>query len=166
MVFIIVVVFVLRPAEFPGESDEKPFRPANVAEPIRIFILDHFAYELRAALANPCKRLVDVVDGEHDPEVAQSVHRRLAVIRDGRRREEAGKFDPAVAVRRTHHGDLDPLITNSSDTSGPFFFDRGPAFEFKADFAKEIDRPFEVIDDDSHVVHPCERHVSNLQAIF
>jgi hypothetical protein len=29
-----------------GESDEKPFRPADVAAPIRVFILDYFAYEL------------------------------------------------------------------------------------------------------------------------
>ena len=63
-------VFVLRSAEFLGESDEKPFRPADVAEPIRVFILDYFAYELRAALAELFKRLVDVVHGEHDAEVA------------------------------------------------------------------------------------------------
>jgi hypothetical protein len=53
-----------------GESDEKPFGPADVAEPIRILILDYFAYELRAALAEPFKCLVDVVHGEHDAEVA------------------------------------------------------------------------------------------------
>jgi hypothetical protein len=29
-----------RSSEFLGESDKKPFRPANVAEPIRVFILD------------------------------------------------------------------------------------------------------------------------------
>ena len=52
-------VFVLRSAEFLGESDEKPFRPTDVAEPIRVFILDYFAYELRAARAEPFKRLVD-----------------------------------------------------------------------------------------------------------
>ena len=67
---LFVIVFVLRSAEFLGESDEKPFRPADVAEPIRVFILDYFAYELRAALAEPFKRLVDVVHGEHDAEVA------------------------------------------------------------------------------------------------
>ena len=65
-----VIVFVLLSAEFLGESDEKPFRPANVAEPIRVFILDYFAHELGAALAEPFKRLVDVVHGEHDAEVA------------------------------------------------------------------------------------------------
>ena len=57
-------------SEFLGKSDEQPFRPANVAEPIRVFILNYFANELRAALAEPFKRLVDVVYGEHDAEVA------------------------------------------------------------------------------------------------
>jgi hypothetical protein len=80
------------------------------------------------------------------------------VIRDGRGREEAGEFEPAVAVRRAHHGNLDALIAQSSDTSGPFSFDHGPPFELKAEFAKEINRPSEVIDDDSHVVHSFERH--------
>ena len=63
-------VLVLRSAEFLGESDEKPFGPTDVAQPIRVFILDYFAYELRAARAEPFKRLVDVVHGEHDAEVA------------------------------------------------------------------------------------------------
>jgi hypothetical protein len=62
---VFVIVFVLRSTEFLGESDEKPFRPADVAEPIRFFILDYLAYELGAALAEPFKSLVDVVHGEH-----------------------------------------------------------------------------------------------------
>jgi Domain of unknown function (DU1801) len=68
-----------------------------------------------------------------------------------------------VAVRRTHHGNFDALIAQSSDASGPFSLDRGPPFEFEAELAKEINRPSEVIDDDPYVVHPYERHVSNLQ---
>ncbi|ESZ11937.1 hypothetical protein X737_29155 [Mesorhizobium sp. L48C026A00] len=87
------------------------------------------------------------------------------MICDDRRREEAGELEPAVAVRCAHHGNLDTLIAQSSDTSGPFSFDRGPPFEFEAEFAKEINRPPEVFDDDSYVVHPLERHVSNLQGI-
>src|SRR5262245_66548216 len=85
------------------------------------------------------------------------------MIRDGRRREKPGELEPAVAVRRAHHGNLDALIAQCSDTSGPFSFDRGPPFEIEAELAKEIDRRFEVIDDDSYVVHPFKRHVSNLQ---
>jgi hypothetical protein len=70
-----------------------------------------------------------------------------------------------VAVRRAHHGNLDALIGQSSYTSGPFSFNRGPPFEFEAEFLKEIDRPSEVIDDDSYVVHPFERHGSKLQGV-
>jgi hypothetical protein len=50
--------------EFLGESDEKPFRPADVAEPIRVLIPDYVAYELCAELAKLTKRLVDIVHGE------------------------------------------------------------------------------------------------------
>src|SRR3954470_505362 len=82
---------------------------------------------------------------------------------DDRRSQEAGELESAVAVRCAHHGHLDVLIAQSSDTSGPFSFDRGPPFELKAEFAKEVNRPSEVIDDDSYVVHPFKRHVSNLQ---
>src|ERR1700761_483819 len=60
----------IRSVELLGESDEKPFRPPDVAKPIRVLISDYFAYELCAALAKPAKRLVDVVHGEHDAEVA------------------------------------------------------------------------------------------------
>jgi len=152
----------LRSGEFLGESDEKSFRPADVAKPIRALILDYFADELRAALAHSFKRLVDIVYGEHDAEIAESVHWGVAVIRNRGRCKETGKLEPAVAVRRTHHGDLDPLIGQSSDTSGPLSFNRGSPFELEAEFAKEINRRSEVINDDSNVVHSFERHVPNL----
>ena len=52
--------------ELLGKPDEKSFGAADVAEPIRVFLPDHFADELRAALAEPGDRFVDVIDGEHD----------------------------------------------------------------------------------------------------
>ena len=128
----------------PIIAPEKPFRPTDVAEPICVFILDYFAYELRAALAEPFKRLVDVVHGKHDAEVAQGVHRGVAVIRDDGRREEAGELEPAVAVRCAHHGNLDALIAQSGHTSGPFSFDGRPPFELETELPKKIDRPPEV----------------------
>ena len=85
------------------------------------------------------------------------------MIRDGGRREKAGELEPAVTVGSAHHGNLDALIAQSGDTSGPFAFDRGPPFELEAELAEEVDRRSEVFDDDSDVVHPFERHVSNLQ---
>jgi hypothetical protein len=57
-------------AQFLGESDEKLFRPADVAKAIRILIPDYFAYELCAPLSKPVGRLVDVVYGEDDAEIA------------------------------------------------------------------------------------------------
>jgi hypothetical protein len=35
----------------------------------------------------------------------------------------------------------------------------------KAELLKEINRQFEVIDDDSYVIQPFERHASNLQDV-
>ena len=60
---------------------------------------------------------------------------------------------------------LGSVFAESSDTSGPFSFDRGSPFELKAELAKELNRRRKVIDDDSYVVHPFEGHGSNLQSV-
>src|SRR3954452_12487150 len=55
-----------RSSDFLGKADEKSFGPADVAQPIRVFVLDHFpADELRAVLTEPGERVVDVGHGEH-----------------------------------------------------------------------------------------------------
>jgi hypothetical protein len=54
-----------------------------------------------------------------------------------------------VAVGRAQHGNLDALIAESRDPSGPFPFDRGPPFELESELAKENNRRSEVIDDDA-----------------
>ena len=41
------------PAKLSGDSDEKAAKPADATEPTRVLILNRFAYELRAALAEP-----------------------------------------------------------------------------------------------------------------
>src|SRR5256885_1756639 len=92
--------------ELLGEPDENPFGTPDVAEPIRVFILDHFADELRAAFAESGERIVDVLHGEHDAQVAESVHWGAAVIGDHRWRDETAPLEPAVTARRTHHGNL------------------------------------------------------------
>ncbi len=148
-----------------ASPNEKPFRPADVAEPIGVPIPDYVAHELCAALAKLAKRLVDIVHGEHDAEIAQSVHRGVAVIRDDRRREETRELETAVAVRCAHHGNLDALTGKSGDTSCPFSFDHSPPFELKAELSKEINCPSEVIDDDSYVIHSFDRHESNLHNV-
>src|SRR5258706_1397719 len=52
--------------ELLGKPDEKSFGAPDVAEPILVFVLDHFADEFRAAFAEPGERIVDVLHGEHD----------------------------------------------------------------------------------------------------
>ena len=52
--------------EFLGEPDENSFGAPDVAESVRVLVLDHFADELRAAFAEPGERIVDVLHGEHD----------------------------------------------------------------------------------------------------
>src|SRR5688572_29698718 len=48
-------------AEFFGEPDENSFGPPDVAEPIRVFVLDHVIDDLRPAFAEPGERIVDVL---------------------------------------------------------------------------------------------------------
>ena len=86
------------------------------------------------------------------------------MIRNDGRSEKTGVLEPAVAVWRAHHRNLDALIAQSSDTPRPFSLDRGTPFELKAELAKEINRGCKVIDDDSYVVHPFQRHVSKSQS--
>src|SRR5712691_9523733 len=102
-------------ADLLGQPDENALGASDVAEPIHVLVLDHFVDELRAVLAEPGQRIVEVIYGEHDAEVAEGVYRGVPVIGDRRRREKAREFDPAVAVRHTHHGDLDALVAQSSD---------------------------------------------------
>src|SRR3954451_18576914 len=124
--------------EFLGEPDENSFGTPDVAEPILVFVLDHFADELRTAFAEPGERIVDVLHGEHDAKVTKSVHRGAAVIGNHRWREESGQLDPAVTIRRTHHRNLDPHTLQSSDAFCPVSFDGGAPLEVEAKFREEL----------------------------
>src|SRR5882672_5576628 len=144
--------------ELLGKPDENSFGAPDVAEPIRIFVLDHLADELRAAFAEPGERIVDVLHGEHDAQVTESVHRGAAVIGDHRRREESGDLEPAVTVRRTHHGNLYAHVAQSSDATCPVSFDWGAPLEREAKFAEELNGGVDVFYHDADVVHTPDRH--------
>ena len=92
-----------------GQSNENTLRASDVAEPIRVFVLDHFVHDLSAVFLEPCERIVEVVDGEHDALVAECVNGGVAVIGDRRWREKVRELDRAVAIWHAHHGDLDAL---------------------------------------------------------
>src|SRR5205823_4831930 len=148
--------------EFLGEPDENLFGAPDVAEPILVFVLDHFADELRAAFAEPGERIVDVLHGEHDAQVTESVHWGAAVIGNYRWREESGHLDPTVTIRRTHHGNLDAHVAQSSDAICPASFDWGAPLELEAKFGEELNGGVDVFYHDADVVHTLDRHEVSL----
>ena len=118
--------------------------------------------DLRAVLSEPSQGLVEVVHGEHHAQVAQGVHRGGPVILGHRRLEKARELDPAVAVRRTHHRDLDALVAQSGDAPCPVSFDHGSPFELEAQLGEKRDRGIERFHHDADVVHPLKRHAAIL----
>ena len=52
--------------ELFGQPDENSFGTADVAKPVRVFVLNHLADELCAMLAEPGYHLVNVFNSEHD----------------------------------------------------------------------------------------------------
>src|SRR5262245_37648493 len=148
--------------ELLSAPDENPLGTADVAEPIQVFILDHLADELRASFAEPGKRIVDVLHGEHDAKVAESVHGGAAMIGDHGRREETGHLEPTVTVRRTHHGNLDAHVAQSSDAIRPISFDWGTPLELETKFCEELNGGINVFHHDADVVHLLDRHAVSL----
>jgi hypothetical protein len=52
------------------------------------------------------------------------------------------------------------LVDKPGDTSCALPLDRGSRFKLKAEISEEINRLPDVIDDDSCLIHPLERHAS------
>jgi hypothetical protein len=113
-------------------------------------------------LAEPGERIVDVVYGKHDAQVAESVHWGVSVIGDHRRRDKSRELKPAVAVWRAHHGDFNTLVTQSSDAPCPRAFCCGSPFELQAELSKKRDSGIEGFHHDADVVHSSKRHASIL----
>src|SRR5205807_869181 len=122
-------------------------------------------HKLCTVLAEPDERLVDVVHGKHDAEVAQSVHWGVPVISDHRRRDKSRELEPAVAIWRAHHGDLHALVAQSSDAPCPHAFYHGSPFELEAELSEKRDSGIEGFHHDADVVHSCQRHVSILSCV-
>ena len=80
----------IRLADLLGQSDDDAFRPADVAKPIRVLVLHHFAYQLGSVGEQARDDSVDVFDGEHDATDAEGVHRRIR----GPKPDRFGRVDP------------------------------------------------------------------------
>src|ERR671911_672520 len=80
------------------------------------------------------------------------------MIGDHRRREESGHLEPAVTIRRTHHGNLDAHVAQSSDAVCPVSFDWSAPLELEAEFGEELNGGIDVFYHDADVVHTLDRH--------
>ncbi len=120
----------------------RPFRSADVAEPIHVLIIERLRRRARRrARGGAPSVLVDVVDARTwHGDSPERVDRRVSVIGDDWRTDETRKLEPAVAVGRAHHGDLDMLVAETGDTARPFAFDRRAPFQFEAEL-DERNRP-------------------------
>src|SRR5437762_197526 len=152
--------------ELLREPNEDSFGAPDVAESIGVFVLYHFADDLHAAFSETGERVVDVLHGEHDAEVTERVHWGAAVIGDHRRREESGQLEPAVTVRRTHHGNLDAHVAQASDAIRPVSFDWGTPLKLEAQFGEEFNSGIDVFDHDADVVHALNRHDASLASNY
>jgi hypothetical protein len=81
------------------------------------------------------------------------------VIGDDGRSKESRQLEPTMSVRGDQHGDLDALVPQTGDASGPFAFDHGSPLELQAELGEERDGGVEGFHDDAYVVHPLESHV-------
>jgi hypothetical protein len=144
--------------ELLGKPDENSFGTTDIAEAVHISILDHFADELRAAISEPDEGIVNVLHSEHDAQVPEGIHRSDTVIGDNGRRQEAGQLNPAVAVRRTHHGNLDAHVMQPGDAICPASFNWGTSLESETKFCEEFNGGINVFDHDADVIHTRNCH--------
>src|SRR5574342_941539 len=77
-------------------------------------------------------------------------------------REETGYLEPAVTVRRTHHGNLDAHVAQSSDAICPVSFDWGAPLELETKFGEELNGGINVFHHDADVVQTLDRHEVSL----
>jgi hypothetical protein len=78
-------------------------------------------------------------------------------------REKSGELEPIVTVGSDHHRDLDLLVTQPDDTSGPLSLDHAPAFELQPELGEEGDGVIQRLHDDADVVHPEQRTLGHGQ---
>ena len=73
-----------------------------------------------------------------------------------------GQFKSAVAVRSPHHGDVDPHVVESDHAVHSGSLDRTLAFQLQTKLKEEGNGSLEVVDIDAYIVHPLDRHRTNV----
>jgi hypothetical protein len=106
--------------QFFGQSNQQALGATNVAQSIRVFVLNYLTDELCSMLLETGEGFINIFHGEHNAQVAQRIYWGISMIGNDWRSEKSRDFKPTMAVGSSHHGDLDPLIAQPSNTSRPF----------------------------------------------
>src|SRR5215212_9509559 len=132
---------------------------ADVAEPIRVFVLHHFADQFGAVGAQARDDVVDTIDGEHDAADPECVHRNvLGPSSDRFRRVELVQLDPSVAVRSAHQREGSTDVVKADETIDRGAFDGRLTLQLHTELDKERLRSLKVVNHDEDIVHPPNRH--------
>src|SRR3954468_6666073 len=146
--------------ELLGKPDNDALGAADVAEPIRVLVLHHFADQYGAVGAQAREDVVDTIDGEHDAADPERVHRNvLGPSSDCFRRVELVQLDPSVAVRSAHQREGSTDVPEADETIYRGALDGRLALQLHTKLDKERLRSLKVVDHNEDVVHPLERHV-------
>src|SRR5947208_15528135 len=149
-------------AELLGKPDNDALGAADVAEPIRVLVLHHFADQFGAVGAQARDDDVDVIDGQRDAADPECVHRNvLGPSSDRFRRVELVQLDPSVAVRSAHQREGSTDVLKADETIYRGAFDGRFALQLHTKLDKERLRSLKVVNHDENVVHPPNRHGSS-----
>jgi hypothetical protein len=75
-----------------------------------------------------------------------------------------GQLQLAVTVRGPHHRDVAPDAVEPNGAVRPEAFDLRLAFQLHTELSEERDGSVQVVDNDGHVVHPLNGHVSSISS--
>src|SRR5215218_4221951 len=152
-------------AELLGKPDNDALGAADVAEPIHVLVLHHFADQFGAVGAQARDDVVDTIDGEHDAADPECVHRNvLGPSSDRFRRVELVQLDPSVAVRSAPQREGSTDVLKADETIYRGALDGRLALQLESEFEKKGLRGLKVVDDDEDVIHSFKRHVLPSQA--
>lgn len=90
---------------------------------------------------------------------AWSVRGCVRVAALGRRRVELHQLDFSVTVRGPQHRELRLGSFQPDDAVNPAAFDLGRASRLQSQYDEELDCGREVVDHDTDVFHPLDRHL-------
>src|SRR3954464_7702504 len=145
------------PSELLAQRNDNALGAANVAEPVGVLVLDHFADQFGAAVEQARDDGVEVINGEHDAAYSQCVNRRVhRGVRgpgsDRLRRVELVQLDPPVAVRGAQEREGGTDVLKADETVDHGAPDGRLALQLQSEIEKEGLHGLKVVDDDEDVV--------------